>query len=148
MIIDKLTNSARYNCLHPLFEQAFDYLNNNDLAGLAAGKVVLIEDRLIINIVDAVGKTVEESRMETHQHFIDIQVPVGAAETMGWKAAADLTPDAVGYDAEKDLCFYNDQASTYCKVMPNEFAIFFPEDGHQPSISTLTYRKVIVKVRV
>ena len=147
MILDKLANSARYNSLHPMFEQAFEYLKNNDLANIPTGKVVLVEDKLIVNIVDAVGKTADEARMETHRDFIDIQVPVGTTETMGCKAAADLTPDAEGYNAEKDLSFFDDKATTFCNIKPYEFAIFFPEDGHQPGIAEGTFRKVIVKVR-
>jgi beta-galactosidase beta subunit len=33
------------------------------------------------------------------------------------------------------------------KVQLGEFAIFFPEDGHQPGIGEGTFRKIIVKIR-
>jgi len=148
MILDTLKNCKKYTSVHPRFAKAFDYLLNNDLAALPVGKTELEGTDLIINIVDITGKTVEEARMETHQNYIDIQVPVGKAETMGWKATEKLTEITAPYDAIKDLAFFGDKATTFLNVQPYEFAVFFPEDGHQPGISNGTYRKIIVKVRV
>jgi biofilm protein TabA len=148
MILDTLKNCMKYASVHPRFAKAFDYLLTNDLAALPVGKIELEGTDLIINIVDITGKTVEEARMETHQNYIDIQVPVGKAETMGWKATEQLTEITAPYDATKDLSFFGDKATTFLNVQPYEFAVFFPEDGHQPGISTGTYRKIIVKVKV
>ena len=148
MILDSLKNCMKYTCLHPRFGKAFEYLLNNDLAALPAGKVELEGAALIINIVDITGKTEEEAKMETHNNYIDIQVPVGKTERMGWKAAVDLSEPTQDYDATKDLTFFADKATTMLDVKPYEFAIFYPEDGHQPGIAEGTYRKIIVKVRV
>ncbi len=148
MILDSLQNGPKYACVHPRFAKAFDYLLNNDLAALPAGKVELEGSDLVINVVDVTGKTADQANMETHNSFIDIQVPVDKAETMGWKAAGKLCEPTQDYDASKDLSFFADKATTMIEVQPMEFAIFFPEDGHQPGIAEGTYRKIIVKVRV
>ena len=148
MILDALKNGMKYASLHPKFEQAFHYLLNNDLETLPAGKVELDGSNLVINIVDITGKSVDEARMETHRDFIDIQVPVGQTERMGWKATENLTEVTEAYQATKDVTFYGDKATTFVDVQPYEFAVFFPEDGHQPGISSGTYRKIIVKIRV
>jgi biofilm protein TabA len=148
MIIDTLENGIKYASVNPRFAKAFAYLTNNDLASLPAGKIELEGSDLVVNIVDITGKTAEEARMETHNNFIDIQVPVGQAERMGWKATSKLSEITEAYNDAKDVTFFADKATCFIDVQPYEFAIFFPEDGHQPGISRGTYRKIIVKVRV
>jgi biofilm protein TabA len=148
MILDSLKNSEKYNAVHPRFKKAFDYLNSTDLAALPTGKVELEVSDLIVNVVDITGKTESAAKMETHNNFIDIQIPVGKAERMGWKATCDLNEITDAYNTEKDLTFYADKATSFVDVQPYQFAIFFPEDGHQPGIAEGVYRKIIVKVRV
>lgn len=147
MILDSLNNWEIYQNMHPGFKKAFEFLTQNDLSAIETGKVILEKDSLIVNIVDITGKTESEAKMESHRNFIDIQVPVGKTERMGWKALSQLETITSPYDDQKDLIFYSDKASSFVDVLPLEFAIFFPEDGHQPGIAEGTYRKIIVKVR-
>ncbi len=147
MILDKLSNSGLYENVHPRFKKAFDFLNSNDLAQLPTGKIELEGADLVVNVVEIDGKTPESARMETHNNFIDIQVPVSKAETMGWKAGGDLKEVTQNYNAEKDLSFFADKATVMLQVQPLEFAVFFPEDGHQPGIVEGKIKKVIVKVK-
>jgi YhcH/YjgK/YiaL family protein len=51
------------------------------------------------------------------------------------------------YNSEKDLTFFADKAYNMLQIHPLEFAIFFPEDGHQPGIAQGKLKKIIVKVR-
>lgn len=148
MILDSLQNSAKYISIHPLFEKAFQYLLNNDLGSLPVGKIELAGSDLVVNVVDITGKKIDEARMETHNKFIDIQIPIGSTETMGWKATHKLKQVTEAYNADKDITFYADKSTSYAVVQPYEFAIFFPDDGHQPGIGEGVYRKIIVKVRV
>lgn len=147
MILDKLTNAGLYENVHPRFKKAFEFLRTNDLTQIPLGKTELEGSDLVVNVVEVDGKTPEQSRMETHANFIDIQVPVSQAETMGWKATSDLREVTQAYDAAKDLSFFADKATVMLQVQPFEFAVFFPEDGHQPGIAEGKLRKVIVKVR-
>lgn len=148
MILDSLKNGQKYASVHPRFKKAFDYLQSTDLAALPVGKVELDGADLVVNVVDITGKSEATAKMETHNNFIDIQVPVGAVEKMGWISAQNLKEVTDPYNAEKDLTFYADKASVFIDVQPYEFAVFFPEDGHQPGIAEGTYRKIIVKVKV
>jgi len=131
MILDSLKNCGMYKNVHPRFEKAFNFLESNNLGELPIGKIELEGPDLIINVVD-----------------INIQIPIGATETMGWKAISKLTQITDVYNIDKDITFYADKATTLINVEPYEFAVFFPEDGHQPGIGEGTYRKIIVKVRV
>ena len=148
MILDTLSNSKLYESVHPRFKKAFEYLRNTDLTTLPAGKIELEGADLFVNVVDITGKTESETRMETHNKYIDIQVPVGNTETMGWIAADKLKEPTTAYSEEKDITFFADKAAVLIPVQPFQFAVFFPQDGHQPGIGKGTYRKIIVKVLV
>ncbi|MDD4993014.1 MAG: YhcH/YjgK/YiaL family protein [Paludibacter sp.] len=148
MILDSLKNAGLYESIHPRFKQAFDYLCSNDLLTLPFGKVELDGKNLFVNVVNAEGRTTETARMETHINYIDIQVPVTGAETMGWLAGAELSEITDPYNTDKDVSFFADKASNFIVVQPFEFAVFFPTDGHQPQIFEGVQKKIIVKVRV
>lgn len=149
MILDRLVNAGVYEHVHPRFKQAFEFLQENDLLALPAGKIELDGKNLFVNVLDFKGKSEVEARMEIHKDYIDIQLPVDGVETMGWKATADLQEETQLYDTEKDVAFYADKAVNMIRVESGCMAIFFPGDGHQPGIAPgASYRKVIVKVRV
>jgi biofilm protein TabA len=146
MILDTLQNAGLYESIHPRFKQAFDYLRNTDLLTLPLGKVELDGKNLFANVVKTTGKTAETAKLETHNLYIDIQVPVTAAETMGWIAGNKLKNVTDSYNSEKDITFFADKATNFINVQPSEFVVFFPEDGHQPEISDDQHKKIIIKV--
>lgn len=148
MIVASLADSAQYEALHPLFSQAFEYLKKNDLTNAPAGKTVLDGDKLFIAVSDVNGKTPEAARLETHNKYIDIQLPLTAPETMGYLPLGNCVSSPDGYNAEKDITFFTDKPSAYVTVQPGQFAIFFPHDGHAPCIGEGSIRKVVVKILV
>lgn len=146
MVIDKIENLEKYASLNPLFAQAIEFLKSTDLNAHEIGKVKLQGDDLVVNFAQARPKTKEEAKLETHNRFIDIQIPLDGVEVMGYTPRADL-PDAE-YNAEKDITFYSGLAESYLTIKPGMFAIFFPEDGHAPGVTPDGVKKVIVKVLV
>jgi biofilm protein TabA len=148
MILDSLENAGLYESIHPRFKQAFDFLRKTDLLTLPLGKIELDGANMFVNVVEITGKTTEAARLETHNLYIDIQIPVSAYEIMGWITASKLTEITEPYNPEKDITFFADKASNYLHVQPFEFAVFFPEDGHQPGISDDKHKKIIIKVLV
>ena len=148
MILDTLKSCEKYYSVHPRFQMAFEYLNSTDLSVLPVGKIQLEGDNLVVNVVDIKAKGVEEAKMESHKLFIDIQIPVGKMETMGWIAIDACKNVSMPYDPDRDLMFFEDKATNFLNVQPYEFAIFFPEDTHQPGIGSGEYRKIIVKVKI
>lgn len=146
MVIDKIENLEKYASLNPLFSQAIEFLKSTDLNAHEIGKVKLQGDDLVVNFAQARPKTKEEAKLETHNRFIDIQIPLDGVEVMGYTPRADL-PDAE-YNAEKDITFYPGLAESYLTIKPGMFAIFFPEDGHAPGVTPDGVKKVIVKVLV
>ena len=146
MIIDKLENLGMYASVNPLFAQAIEFLKSTDLNAHELGKVVLKEGELFVNFAAARPKTKDDAKIETHNNFIDIQIPLTGTELMGYMPRTDLAE--AEYNAEKDVTFYPDHATDYLTVKPGMFAIFFPEDAHAPGVTEVELKKVIVKVRV
>ena len=146
MIIDKLENIGMYASVNPLFAQAIEFLKSTDLNAHELGKVVLKEGELFVNFAAARPKTKDDAKIETHNNFIDIQIPLTGTELMGYMPKTDLAE--AEYNAEKDVTFYPGHATDYLTVKPSMFAIFFPEDAHAPGVTEVELKKVIVKVRV
>lgn len=146
MIIDKLENIGMYASVNPLFAQAIEFLKLTDLNAHELGKVVLKEGELFVNFAAARPKTKDDAKIETHNNFIDIQIPLTGTELMGYMPKTDLAE--AEYNAEKDVTFYPGHATDYLTVKPGMFAIFFPEDAHAPGVTEVELKKVIVKVRV
>ena len=79
--------------------------------------------------------------------MIDIQVPMNFYETYGYIPVGDL-PN-VPFDTEKDIAKVpNVRPRCYVKLLPGEFAIFFPQDGHAPCISEGSLHKAVFKLLV
>lgn len=103
------------------------------------------------NVESPALRTRDDAPLEAHRRYIDIHIPLDSTETIGWAPMDTLTRTiAPGYDAERDIAFYGDEAHTYFEVRPGECAIFFPEDAHAPNIGSpsKTHRKICVKIAV
>jgi YhcH/YjgK/YiaL family protein len=148
MILDKSDNSGMYEQLHPLFKEAFEYLKSVDFSKVEAGKTELKGRYLFVTVSDSSLKIADNARLEVHNKYIDIQLPVSKAETFGWKARRDLNEAVEAFDEEKDIQFFNDKYETLITVLPGDFLIFFPEDGHAPCIGEEQIRKVVVKIKL
>ena len=147
MIIDKIENLKMYESVNPLFAKVVEFLAQNDLNKLEAGKHEIVGKDLFVNIQMAKGKTPDEAVIETHNKMIDIQIPITAAETFGY-TQRDQLPEAE-YNAEKDITKIPDLAAdSYFTCQPGMMAIFFPQDGHAPCISGFPeIKKAIFKVK-
>lgn len=148
MILDKLENSGKYEHLHPLFKQAFDYLKSIDFSKAEPTKTELKGKDLFVMVSDSDLRAADNAKPEAHNQYIDIQLPISRPETFGWKARQDLTKPIGNFDEEKDIQFFDDKAETQITVLPGNFLIFFPQDGHTPCIGEGQVRKVVVKIKI
>jgi len=111
MIHDHINNSAKYEALHPLFGKAFAFLKTADLQNLPLGKIEIDCDNIFASVAVVQGISPEQSKVETHRRYIDIQMPISKEETIGWISAENLKDIAQPYDTEKDIAFYNEKKS-------------------------------------
>ena len=82
MVVDTLENLEKYASLNPLFAQAIEFLKSHDLQAMEIGKTELKGKDLLVNIAQTKPKTKEEAKLETHNEFIDIQIPLSGTEVM------------------------------------------------------------------
>ncbi len=148
MIVDNLANAANYYGLHPLFEKAFEFIGKLDINNVETGTTEIDENLLKATVAESKLKLAKEAKLETHKKFIDIQIPVTKAEIFGWKSLSSLSQPKEGYDSNNDIEFFDDEPSTFVTVIPGEFIIFSPEDGHAPLIGEGETKKIIIKVAV
>ena len=148
MVVDHLSNATLYFSLHPLFKKAFEFLKTLDMKQVEIGTTQLEGDALKVSVTKAKMKTKAEAKLETHQKYIDIQIPIEQKETFGWRSSMNLKNSVNGYDVTNDIEFFDDEPSTYFTLLPDEFAIFFPNDAHAPLIGENDTKKIIVKIAV
>jgi YhcH/YjgK/YiaL family protein len=147
MIIDTLDNLERYVSLNPLFAEVVEFIRTHDLNLPAIGKTELKGKDLVISIAQTTPKTNGEAKLETHNEYIDIQIPLSGVEIMGYTAKKDCAPVNAPYSVENDITFYDGLAESYIAVKPGMFIIFFPQDGHAPGISSFGVKKAIIKIK-
>ena len=148
MIFDKLENAGRYFSINPLFEAAFKFLMQEGLTSMECGTYEIEGKNLYAMISEAPGKKREDTKLETHIKYIDIQFLIDGSEEIGWNVLSECKTVTKEYKPEKDIMFFADEAQTYFKFTPGSFAIFFPEDAHAPMVSEGNVKKVVIKVIV
>lgn len=150
MILDSLDNASKYDCLHPLFAKAFEYISGVNIDAIEDGKYEIDGDRLRAIVSNKKGMTAAEStaKFECHDKNIDIQVCIRGIEKIGWKPRGSCSEQRGEYNAEKDVVFYNDPPDTYFELRDGQFAIFYPEDVHAPMIGEGLIKKMVIKVKV
>ena len=144
-----VSDSARYERLHPRFAKAFAFMRRPDLAELPCGRYEIDGSNCWATVSNASLKPFsDDNKYEVHRAFIDIQSPIAGCETIGVAMPDPKVFD--GFNAEKDYVLFNAKGEPWT-LKPGEFAIFFPERGaHAPGLSSdgpRTIRKLVVKVR-
>lgn len=149
MIIDTIANAGKYFSLHPLFEKAFEYIQQTDLVNAPDDKLA-IADGLKAIFSNAPGKTLAASmsKFECHDQHIDIQLCINGLETIGWKPRSSCMYPNGNYNEEKDVRFFSDEPDMFFQLTNGQFAIFFPEDVHAPMIGDGEIKKLVIKVKL
>lgn len=133
---------------NPNYIKALEYMAGTDLSSLENGKHVIDGDKLFVNIVDSQLKTPEQARLEVHDKYIDIQVPLSKDESFGVKPRSECREADGEFNAEKDILFYKDKDWKTVIVKAGEKIVFDPETAHAPLIGEGTIHKAIFKVKV
>ncbi|WP_299823539.1 YhcH/YjgK/YiaL family protein [uncultured Pontibacter sp.] len=149
MVLDKLANAQRYYALHPLFEKAFSYLRDTNLATASTGVHEIDGKNLFAIVSEAAGVTEQEYKLEVHRKYIDIQYVVSGTDRMGWKDLAKCDAPNDPYNAERDAAFFPDKTSSWFDVPTGSFTIFYPDDAHAAMVTGENIvRKVVLKIAV
>ena len=110
MIIGSLTQTKRFEILHPDFKKVFEYVRSGNWQQVTAGKIILEEDKIWVNVDEVTGKSREAAKLEAHNRFIDIQIPLLQEETFGWEERGRLAmEEEEGYQVQNDILFYQER---------------------------------------
>jgi biofilm protein TabA len=155
MILDTLSVASRYECLHPSFAQAFDYLRRANWPQLLAAAATsprpgvrhaIVGDQMYVSIDCVEGRGRDGARLEAHRRYVDIQFTIEGHEEIGWKPLADCASVSAAYVAATDIAFFSDRPDSWLSLPAGHFAIFFPGDAHAPLAGRGTVKKAIVKI--
>jgi YhcH/YjgK/YiaL family protein len=148
MVLDALLNAQRYYTMHPLFEQAFRFLQETDLMALSLGQQAIVGQDLFAIIAEGTGVTEKDAKLEVHRKYIDIQYIISGTDHMGWKSLALCEEPNDPYTPERDAAFFPDKTSNWFDVPAGYFTIFYPNDAHAAMVTEQTVRKVVLKIAV
>lgn len=133
---------------NPYYIKALEYIKATDLNALETGRHFIDGDNLFVNINDSQMKTPEQARLEVHDRYIDIQIPLSGDESFGVKPRSECREKDGEFNAEKDILFYRDKDWKTVSVKKGEMIVFAPDTAHAPLIGEGMVHKAIFKVKV
>lgn len=148
--INKRSFAAHYYKNTKHWKQAFEFLANADLKNMPLGKQELEGKHLFVVVDEYTTKDKKDTKYESHKNYIDIQYVIEGEELMGL-TTLDKLEATDPYNPEKDLAFYAYEGGDYIKCTPNNFVVFFPEDGHRPMMKVTDnskVKKIVVKILI
>lgn len=147
MIIDNLSKLSEYETLNPHFDKAIEFIKSLDMKNPEIGKFEIDGKNVFAIISESKLKTPEQAKLEVHNNYIDIQIPISQAEGFGWAGRSELKKEAAPFDSTKDIQFFEDKPILNFDLQPGNFVIFFPQDGHAPCIGDGTVIKIVIKIK-
>ena len=151
MILDGLYNSSLYQGLHPALPRAFEWLRSFD-PSMPDGRYEITGPELAAIIQRYKTSAARGKKWESHRLHGDIQFVVSGEEQIGHEQAGRLDA-STSYNGEKDVVFYNSPVvqTSFLRLPAGCFAIFFPQDAHQPGVmleKPADVLKVVIKFRL
>lgn len=150
MILDSLSRASLYRSLSPGIAAGLDWLASFDPA-TENGRYAIDGDRLYAVVQRYDTRPATEKRFETHRRYIDIQYVVSGQERI-LHAPLEALEVSEPHDPDRDVAFYHDpSASSSFLLLPGDFTLLFPGDGHKPGCMAGgrdAVTKVVLKVEV
>lgn len=149
MILDTWNNRSHYAKTHPLFPEAFAYIEKYLKNPVMPGIYEIRGKDLFAKVQEYETRTA--GYLEVHDEYIDIQFMVEGIERVEYAYRDGLEP-ALPYDEKEDALFLKDCDQGFCfDLTSGSFAIFFPGDAHKPAMcidAPITAKKVVLKVKL
>lgn len=135
-------NAAQWNSL-------FEWLANNDLLAVPAGKIAIPKTKLVVSVEDSQNRPLEKCATESHYHHVDFMYVVKGVERFGLldhytsKQNAKYRPDVMRYK-------YDVTRTKFIDSSTDKFIIMFPDDWHISKVATdledQSIRVLVIKV--
>lgn len=149
MILDIIENAGRYLHLGDGISHSLNYIRNNDLSEINPGRYEIDNDRLVMMVFEFDGSNTNESRLEGHRRYIDLQYWAKGSELMGHEIL-NSQPVLEAYNDKTDCVFHHCTAS-FSRLSTGMFAIYFPSDLHTAVVDPLckeSVKKIVFKILV
>lgn len=151
MIYDELTNAETYRHVKPGIAQALDYLYRTDFAEVSSGKYELDGPKLYAMVQRYQTRLPADAIWESHRKYIDVQFVFQGEERFGYAPLSQAPAVTQPYDESTDALLYAPGTLTV-PLSAGQFAVYFPQDIHAPSLAAgpapSEVIKVVVKVAV
>ena len=152
MIYDKLENLPRYANCFPGADKVIAFLKECAAKTPAVGKHEIDGKKLFVNVQEYSPKDFNPEKLEYHRNYIDIQLLFSGAEKL-YYAPLEGLETVIGYDPEKDYGMKRipaPEAGVELPLVPGNFVLLFPEEGHLPGVGDPASKvvKAVVKIAV
>ncbi len=134
-------------------QRGINYLIENDFMSMEEGNYKIYEDKIFAMVMDKETEPKKNRAPEAHEKYVDIQHLVSGKEIIGFAKMCDELVVKEDKLEEKDVVKYTNEVPNEVdlKLLPGDFAIFFPNDVHRPQCEfggEQKVRKVVVKIDV
>ncbi|SEA21254.1 YhcH/YjgK/YiaL family protein [Eubacterium aggregans] len=149
MIFGQLDGAHPYGFLDKAIQRCFDYCRETDLKALALGSYPIEDQDIFVNIVSYETGTSQDRSWEAHRKYLDIHVMLDGTETIEMAFISKM--DQGTFDPDADNLPLTGTAQCGISLMPGDFLICYPEDGHKPGVCVSdpqVIKKAIFKVRI
>jgi YhcH/YjgK/YiaL family protein len=146
--INKAELARQYQLNKVYWDKAFAYLKEPDLKTLPNGRYPIDGENVFVFITENPTKNLDSTQWESHKNYVDLHYIISGEEMIGDYPITKLMLTKP-YDASKDIANYSGTGKLYA-ARPGTFFIFFPDDGHRPSISpggNKPDKKIVIKIR-
>ncbi len=151
MLFATLNNPQTYSPFlgHPIWTEALDWLRHLPVEQ-PAGIHHLRGEKMYANLHGYETQPRDKCRYESHRVYIDLQYCITGGELIEWHPL-DRLQSKDEYDPQKDVLHYHSPTSPYgvLRMVPGNFAVFFPQDGHMPKLADGVHpkvTKVVIKI--
>ncbi len=146
MIYAHISDAKNYSGLGDAMAWALSQLASPRIKELPVGKTDLIPGKAWFSIQEPETKPSGEVPYEAHREFVDVQMTLKGEELIGYAPVVRLAQTS-DYDEDEDIQYFEGKG-TLLDCCCGMFAIFFPEDAHQPCVAKNPgrVRKVVVKI--
>ncbi len=151
MIVTNIDDLKEEDYTSKNLKEAIHFIKTHDLLALPLGKTVIDGDNVYLNRLSYEPKELEQTTLEGHLHYLDIQLVVSGEESIGYadRRKQGIT-SKIAYNPVKDVEKFDGELDAIIKLRAGFMAIVYPNDLHQPMIKTkdVHVEKVVVKVKV
>ncbi len=148
MVFDTLENAHLYYGLGVRFQTALTWLQTVNRATIESGvKIDIDGDNIYATCFEVDTLPREESKLEGHRNYADIQCLLEGRERVGYAMEGTVEPIS---EYTPDIRFYNGQWDTLV-LRPDNFYIVWPQDLHAPRVAdgdVSHVRRLVIKVRL